>query len=314
MIHRASSLGGCLKGQIAAALGQKPIPHDDASLTRMGEGEIHERDVIARLTADGYTVTRQQEEVNLRPIKEWNHIYGSEVCVQGHLDGVINNGAMDSLMALGNPFIHYGSKVLEVKSMSDAAWKDFQSKGWHADWPAGSLIDKYRWQLSVYMLATGLEGLLVTKNRNSGQMTQHGIETPYYTLDQITERVAYIEDHIARGELPDDCPHDWFCPHKYLCGTKPNMEEQGISPDSDELEDPIMEAAAAEFVLLGEQIKVLEARKSEMRAELESRLDGRKKAMVGRYRVTWVEKSMPESVRKAYTMSYPIVKRIEETD
>lgn len=296
MIHRASALGGCLKGQIAAALGMKPIPHSEDSLTRMGEGQLHEDDVIARLTADGYTVTRQQEEVNLAfPLIEDGILpVDPAIRVQGHLDGVLN----------GDPFTPPGPKVLEVKSMSDAAYKEFQSKGWHHDWPAGSLIDKYRWQLSVYMLATGLEGLLVTKNRNSGAMTQHGIETPYYSLDQITERVAYIEDHVARGQLPDDCPHDWFCPYKYLC----QQEVQHGTIDKDEfLPDGVIE-----YWDLTQRVNVLEAQKKLLRPVVEAFLGDRQAVIANGYKVQTITQNVKEKIVPASTRTMLKVTKLEE--
>lgn len=269
MIHRASSLGGCLKSQIATALGMKPIPHDEMSALRMGEGQLHEDDVVARLIMDGAAVTRQQEEVTLDT-------------VVGHIDGVITDDFIG------------GPRLLEIKSMGDGPFKAFQAKGWEA----GGLIDKYKWQTSVYMHALGMEMLFVTKNRNSGQITEHGVEMPFYSLDQITERVAYIEDHVARGALPDDCAHDWFCDHKYLC-TRPAGEEDAAEQSSDEL-TPGEVSTVAEYHRLGREIKALEDLRAGSRPLVEG-LAGRSGAG---YHVQWVtqnvkERVVPASVRQS---------------
>ncbi len=300
MIHRASGLGSCLKGQIAAALGMKPIPVDEASQLRMNEGAIHEDDVVARLTADGYTVTRQQEEVNLD--FHWAKRAGSELHqgdarVQGHLDGVLYPNAS------GSPY-YGGARVLEIKSMGDTPFKAFKQKGWDA----GGLIDRYKWQISVYMIATGLEAYVVAKNRNSGELLRHGIEVPFHSLDEITERVAYIEDHVTRGVLPDECDNDWFCPYKYLCG-KPR-EEDGAEHSSDE-RIPLEVVA---YYDLGQQITGLEAQRKELRPTVEAFLAGRKTVVADGYRVTWVEQTIPERVQKASTRSFPKITKVGDDD
>lgn len=305
MIHHASALGGCLRSQVAAALGEKPIPVDDASQLRMNEGALHEEDVIARLTADGYAVTRQQDEVNLRPAGSDGGV------VQGHLDGIVMTQPPDE----GFP----SSRVLEIKSMSDSAFKAFQAKGWYGDWPEASLPDRYRWQVSIYMLATGLEALLVAKNRNSGEITQHGIETPYYSLEQITERVAYLEDHIARRKYPETCPHSWFCDYKWMCAREEVSDAAASEPDERTLDSPILLAVAQRYAELGEamkelqaplaaQLKVLQAEQDEVKAELKLILPGMVEPntayRIGDYEVTWVESDVKASTRK-----YASVKR-----
>lgn len=285
MIHRASALGGCLKGQIAAALGEKPIPIDDVSLTRMGEGQLHEDDVIARLMADGHTVTRQQEEVNLDHLAMYEEDEPSWR-VRGHLDGIVN----------GDPFTPSGPRVLEVKSMSDSAFKAFQAKGWHGDWPEASLPDRYRWQVSVYMLATGLEALLVCKNRNSGEIAQHGIETPYYSLDQITERVAYLEDHIQRGVLPDKCPRSFFCDYKYLCTREDKPVNGWVAQPAPTL--------IQQYVELGDTIKDLEAQRDVIKAELPTLLGTAQSVQWDGYKATRVTQNRKERVVPASTVTF----------
>lgn len=306
----------------------------------MAEGELHEQDVVARLTAEGLTVTRQQEGVGLLSFDpdtwatfvnqsdDLTNLGTATSIVFGHLDGVVN----------GDPFTPSGPRVLEVKSMSQDAFKQFQAKGWYGDWPEGSLPDRYRWQLSIYMLATGLEALLVCKNRNSGEIAKHGIEQPYYSLDQITERVAYIEDHVSRGTLPDECPRSWFCDHKYLCKSRMNEEgdrELGSrSPDelgseADESSvvaigradgsyslptDVVLVADAQRYAGLSAEIKVLEAERAVVREALTAGLAGRKSVVAGQYRVTWVRRETPERVVKASVAEYPIVKKIEKEE
>lgn len=284
MIHRASAIGGCLKSQIAAHLGMKPIAPDDASRRRMDEGSLHEGDVVARLVDDGWLVERQQDEVYLTVFGPPGATWSAKV--EGHLDGVIS---ADPQHFASPGFVSIG-RVLEIKSMGKSAFAEFKAKGWEA----GGLVDRYRWQISCYMHATGLEALVVAKSRDSGELLKFGVELPFYTLDQIAERVGYIEDHVARGQLPDDCPHDWFCDFKYLCSR--SSEEDGAEHSSDEL-SPVEVSVVSEYHRLGREIKALEDLRADTRLSVEA-LAGRSG---GGYRVQMVTQQIKERVVPAGT-------------
>lgn len=301
MIIRASSLGACVKSQIADHLGYTPMPHSEHILGVMKEGQLHEDDVVATLTAEGHTITRQQEEVNLglssstveqatfnREVAGSNPAGGT--LVQGHIDGVVR--LPDVL----------GDKVLEVKSMSHDVWKEFQAKGWEAS----GLVQKYQWQLSAYMLATGLEGYLVAKNRNTGQLLRFGVETPFHSLEEITERVAYIHDHVTSGVLPEGCPHDFFCQHKYLCERKAEESPPEV------LHDPVLEGLLADYTTAQAQETTAKNRKKELREVLDGRIRQLNKASIGEFDVAWVTRTMPERVTPASEQAYPSIKRREE--
>lgn len=287
MIHRASGLGGCLKGQIAACLGMKPIEPDEASFTRMAEGQLHEDDVVARLRTDGYEVTRQQELVTIHSTDTYLARFAGieqfayKWMVQGHLDGVLT----------GDPFTPTGPKVLEIKSMGKDAFRLFKAQGWEAP----GLVQKYKWQLSVYMLATGLEALLIAKSRDSGELLRMPVEMPFYDLTDVTARVAYIEDHVARGQLPDDCPHDFFCPFKYLCTQAP----------ADDVPDDLTPAPSTvvRYWELGQQIKALETERKALELPVGSWSD---------YKATKVVRDTPERVVKASRSEYVKVTRVEK--
>lgn len=319
MIHRASNLGSCTKSQIAAALGLKPIPHSEQSLRVMGEGQLHEDDVVAQLRADGCIVERQQEEVNLRfPGLASRAVSSvSSAWVQGHLDGVVT---LDL-----NP----ESRVLEVKSMGDSTFKQFKAKGWNA----GGLIDRYKWQISVYMLATGLEAYLVAKNRNSGELLRHGIELPFHSLEEITARVAYIEDHVSRRDLQgarcDPGANTWFCPYRdRICDTKVRSEEAATAklgaPTSllPELDVALTtQLALSEYAALSDQIRVLqatvaadvkalEAAQKVLKPILQEGLAAvvpNQKYQLNGYEVTWVEQPVAASIRR-----FARIKKIED--
>lgn len=276
----------------------KPIPYDEMTALRISEGNLHETDVVLRLQVeDSATITRQQEEINL-------HI-GSITAddppiVQGHIDGVIEDDFFG------------GPRLLEIKSMGKSAFAAFKAKGWEA----GGLIDKYQWQLSCYMHGTGLEALLVAKSRDSGELLRMPVEIPFYNMSEIADRVAYIEDHVSRGRLPEDCPHDWFCSFKYLCQTLNNEPGSSNEVENEPVNDPMFEDKLRRYNQFNEDIKRMEGVKAELKTDIDAwlKLSGRTKARVGDYTVTWITREIPESVRKATTQSFPQVKRIEGTD
>lgn len=305
MIHRASGLGGCLLAQVAVALGHQPAEIDEVSRVRMAQGQLHEDDVVAILRAEGAEVTRQQEAVFISEDGDYGSYPASSGpqpgwVLEGHLDGVI----LDDLF--------HGPRVLEIKSMGKSAFAAFKSKGWDAS----GLIDRYKWQLSVYMLATGLEALVIAKSRDSGELLRHGIETPFHSLDEITARVAYLEDHIARQVLPDTCPHDFFCGFKRWC---PSTNSEAATaklgaPTSSlpELEvDTTTQLALSQYYLLGEKIKgllspvaaevkALEKARDELKPLLKAGLADvipNQKYHSGDYEVTWVSSEVKASTR-----------------
>lgn len=245
ILIRGSELGACSKGTIAKLLGMKPIAHSEATERLFREGNLHEEDVIVMLRAEGLKIVRQQEEVNLQ--------ITPGALVQGHLDGVVT----------GDPFTPVGPRVLEIKSMGASSFKEFKTKGWEA----GGLVDRYKYQISSYMLATGLEALVVAKSRDSGELLRFGVELPFYSLDQITERVAYIEDHVARGQLPDDCPHDFWCSFRYLC--------QGNREATETTVDKVIDSLAVEYLTAVQISKQADDSKNAARKKLEEVLGTR---------------------------------------
>lgn len=284
ILIRGSELGACSKGTIAKLLGMKPIAHSEATERLFREGNLHEEDVIVMLRAEGLKIVRQQEEVNLQ--------ITPGALVQGHLDGVVT----------GDPFTPVGPRVLEIKSMGASSFKEFKTKGWEA----GGLVDRYKYQISPYMLATGLEALVVAKSRDSGELLRFGVELPFYSLDQITERVAYIEDHVARGQLPDDCPRDWFCNFKYLCT---NTEKSSVEASEELLPEQVVE-----YWDIGQRISVLEAQKKLLRPVVEQFLGERSSVVAGGYKVQSIVQQIKEKVVPASTRTMLKVTKLGEEE
>jgi hypothetical protein len=239
--YRASSLGTCDKALVAEQLGFTPIAPPTITRLRMHEGELHEPDVIGRLMKDGWMIGSQQKEVRIQVT--------DRLCVTGHLDAL-------RLHRNGEP---YG--VIEVKSQSADAWETLSNttlkRAFNGDDP---LWTKYGWQVSCYMIATGLPAFVVRKNRNDGRLTVDKVHNPPHSEREVRARVLSLDAQVRRGELPDRCPvrQDYSCPFRYLHEEVPR----------EELDDLAVDALAQSLVDARDERKVAEAKEGEARRRL----------------------------------------------
>lgn len=188
-VFRASALGGCLRALVAARLGYSPLPFDDASELRMGEGNLHEPAILSWLeTEHGWCVGRRQEELEV--------VVGDRLLIRCHPDGVASRGGE--------------SRVVEAKAMGADPYKRWIAEGWPG-------FDRYAWQVSVEMLSSGLPGLFVVKNRNTGEHDITGVDEMPIPAARIKARVAQVEAIARRGDFPDcDTAYLWNCPYRFL--------------------------------------------------------------------------------------------------
>lgn len=190
--YRASELGGCIKRSVAGRLNIKKKETPDKMLQVFSRGDAHEEACVAVMLAQGWSVTDQQKEVIL-PIND-------DCQVMGHLDGLTEP-----------PDIAYLHKpVLEIKSPT--SWQAFLDNQYNPEPPF--LIQRYLWQLSVYMVCEEREALLVTLDDYNIRF--HGIELPPYSKEQIVQRVLDIEAQAKVG-LPPYCNvREFPCPYYHL--------------------------------------------------------------------------------------------------
>jgi len=150
------------------------------------EGALHEKAVIIWLS-DHDPVTDQQREVTVPILKD--------VTIVGHLDGIHKN------------------EIVEIKSMGKDPFKAWIDKKW--DTPG--YVQKYKWQVSVYMHSLNMPLKFVVKCRDNGYVHIEHLEEPFYSMDDLMARVLEIEKWVRRGELPDECSVSQYpCPFYYL--------------------------------------------------------------------------------------------------
>ena len=198
-IYRASSLGYSLEQLVAPHLGYDAIPPPEWLMQRFQEGTDLEPQVLAELESLGWQLTVAQDEVNSEgdyQLEVMLEVIPGVATVRGHLDAKT------------------ATSVVEVKSMAEKSFKEASRLAWETP----GLIQKYKWQLSAYMLATGLDGVLVVCSKGADGLKNllymYAYE-PFYTIADIANKLQAAEDAINSGIIPEGCT-DYPCPYFYL--------------------------------------------------------------------------------------------------
>lgn len=271
-VYRASSLGGCSKAIIAARLAYDPMDPPESMGQVFAEGNLHESAVIEWLKGRGYKIQDEQLEVVIPcPLN---------CVIVGHVDGIA-----DWDISRG---------VLEVKSMSDNAFKTFQKMRW--DTPG--LIQKYKWQISSYMISLGLPGLLVVKNRNNGDTLILEIPKPFYDKSQLIARVVSLEIQARKG-LPESCDNPSYpCPFYYLHEEK-ELELMGSAglASQGQPASPELGLLVANYQVRRSQLELAKVKYETDRRKLAETMGGKGTTLVDGCRVQGYMKGGREQVR-----------------
>jgi hypothetical protein len=212
---RASSFGGCIKSQVAACLGYAPMAPPDRMQEIFDRGHTHEDENAVALRADGWDITREQEEVRVDKLP-----VGSVV---GHIDGVASHPSVPK----SQPYLW--------ESKSPNAWAKFEKAHKTGDY-SDPLAGRYAWQISVYMHALGLEAYVTCWDEENG-VRGFVIEQPPYTMQDITDRLISINEWVKIGQLPQLCTvKDYPCPFVYL-----------HEDDVEVVDDPALDQLVAEY-------------------------------------------------------------------
>lgn len=324
IIYRASAVGGCIRSMVAMARGITPRPHPEWFQEVLDEGTRSEARIL-ELAGDKHSygtngapqgividgTTGAQREVELLI----GHIDGKNIIVRGHTDGI---GLMPGM---GEQY------VVEAKKFRPSTF-DKASK-------AGAVYtDYYSWQLSIYMLATGLNGLWVAGRYDRDFDTVNKVRCHVYTrpiidLATIKQKVAKVERLINEGYGPDEveCVGNYPCGFWFLHDTKDTDREWELDTSDTHVCEVIRRYLDLDDQLKAEKalVATLEKQKKDAVDELRNVLVAAS-APVGTRKfkatldgmtvhLTNIVKEYPEATRttKAYTQDYFTV-RVEEGD
>lgn len=174
------------------------------------DGNMHEGAVLRLLQDAGLTIEETQ-----RPF-EW-----PELQVRGRLDGRIRNN---------------GSKIpLEVKSSNSFTWDSVNSqedlKNASKYWVQG-----YYAQMQLYLfMANEEEGILLLKNKQTGQLKEIAVTIDYDYAEQIAQKLELVNKHVAARTYPErvsDRTVCQYCDFRHIC--LPDEESGQINIESDE--------------------------------------------------------------------------------
>lgn len=268
IVYRASELGSCTRRLTLARVGYDALEPPPKFMEYFARGDATEIEVKESLRADRqWMIEREQEEVTLQ--------ISNEIAVVGHLDGV-------SIDWPNDPGTHtpLPERVLEIKRMNNTYWNVVKAGGWYVD----GLMEKYRWQLSVYMLATGLEAVLVARNGDTGEDLFLYAEQPFHAYNDIAARVLVIEGRARSfGTLEDlgECDRaDYPCPFYYTH----TEEEKRDALEGDEAEE--LEGLGVAYQSAKQRESEAKAAGESLRSSIGSLLGERDKVSAGRVRVT----------------------------
>lgn len=215
IVYRASELGSCTRRLALGRIGYEAKAPTQKWLDIFARGDVTEEEVKTHLRAEKWWyITREQEEVTLQ--------ITDEIAVVGHIDGVGVDGTSQPI-----------ARLLEIKRMNDAYWKVVRDGGWYVD----GLMEKYRWQISAYMLALDMEAVLVCRNGDTGEDHYLYAETPFYTKNDIAARVLVVEGRARSFTTLDalgECDRlDYPCPFYY---THLENEREDAGEDAEAIE------------------------------------------------------------------------------
>ena len=230
---RASALGSCIKAQVALLMGYTPLDPPDKIQAAYDRGNEHEDANAVTLVASGWEIISEQREVVLS--------ITPEIQVVGHVDGLTRE--------VGTPDF----RVWESKAPN--AWAKFEKAYKTGDW-SDPLCHRYAWQISCYMIGTGLEAIVTCFDGDT--IKSFVIEVPPYTLNQIQFRAGTIAGLANDAELPRRCTqNDYPCPVAYLHETE------------DPVEDETLDALVADYDHQSMMIKEWEAKKKRTTKKIE---------------------------------------------
>lgn len=275
IVYRASELGSCTRRLVLGRVGYEPKDPPPKYAEYFARGDVTEEEVKTDLRAARWMVSREQEEVVLN--------ITDEIKVVGHIDGALQRDDM----GLGPQLTK--ERLLEVKRMNDAYWNVVREGGFYVD----GLMEKYRWQQSAYMLATGLELTMICRNGDTGEDHYLYAETPFYTHNDIAARVLVVEGR-ARSFTTLDFPcdqADYPCPFYY---THANDREE---LDGEEAE--AIEGLGIAYQIARGRERDAKAAAELVRDDLRKLLGTRDRIVAGRVKVTTYDTTRTKLDKKA---------------
>lgn len=291
IIYRASGIGSCIRALVASRLGIPDQPRPKPIQDAMDASTTAEPVALIQLREDGWTTDDEQEEVDWTLIRP-----EGQYVVRGHIDATGTHPKFPDLKF-----------VIEVKNMSDGMFSKYVRRG-TAGW--GALGLQYDWQISAYMHATQLAGLLVVRNKKPNPDGSHDmhltvIAEPPISEAQLESRIMEVERAVAREWYPE-------CDRKCTSFSPYAQVHHFAAAKQDTIDDPELVEAMEMYAQAKAQIKqlteLLEGTKEEpggLRAEIEPHLQAGTEYVAGRARAKLIAVNGTRFDQSAFKKAHP---------
>lgn len=217
IVYKASELGSCSKYLIAKRCDFEPdIDPAAPPIVAFERGKRMELEIIEWMKREGWEITDQQKEY-LHPL--YRNDTGESIVLEAHPDAI--GQLWDAVKAV------YEEYCIEIKTCSLSDFLDLKRNSLPY---ARGLFPRYRWQVSVYALVSGLPiALVVREHETVEQQTAIYYLTPadLHTPAEIEKRIRWVEGKAADYEIPLDCDlPNIYCPLYFLHETEIVEDEE----------------------------------------------------------------------------------------
>lgn len=248
---RASSIGACLRGLVAARNGLMPQPPAAFLQGALKASSEAEGVVLRDLGKRGWKVEPAESVVLELP-------HGR---LTGTTDGFISSVELDRC-------------VLEIKALGRSLYEKYV-RGGIANM-GDPFARMYGMQISAYMLATGLPCLVAVYGKESEMTLEKLYETPPFSIEELDLRMQDVHYFAERGEWPEcdaKCSSSSWYWHIH-------DEKEVVRLSDDEIEAKVAKAAR-----IKETIDTLQDEWKRVSDELKKEL-GRGQHLIGPYSAT----------------------------
>ena len=243
-VYRASFVGNPLRCLSAARQGYEGLPPPDYLIKAAEAGDMAEIEVKAKLRNMGYRISGEQNTVEIS-------LYPGTI-VRGHMDAAhcIDPNGED--------------RILEVKSMSQRVWDEWQKWGFER-------FTNYAAQITIYMAAQGAQATYAIINRETGELDVFNLTEFPTSLGRIADKIGTAEVGALTGVLPVcDGSAKSPCPWSFMCDKEEMLFEE-------------LESAGERRILeIAEELDRLREVESEVKAEIEAERERLRVALAGR--------------------------------
>lgn len=207
VIYRASAAGMGLQALVAARLGYEAMPPSEDQQRRFDDGHVHEEAVIKNLEKEGWQITDQQREVNIRLF--------ANVYIRGHIDGI-----------RAHPELRPTKTGFDIKSMSTASYTKWLDKRFEV----GGYVAGYAIQLGLYGRDLNLPMELIAKNKDNGKIDVYELQTGDFSFAKLKIKMAKVEAYAKQGNIDLPCDGGWFCPYRWMHEDEETKAEFVVNP------------------------------------------------------------------------------------